>query len=176
MTPFFITGLPRTRTAWLANYMTYGSTACFHDLMHRFTLFEIASNLRKTGCSHIGYSDPALLLHWKAIVEDIPDARWLIIQRDIQDVARTWDTVLGQDSTEHLRELQGEIRNIRTMIPRALHVHFDDIDTRIDEIEGHLAPGAHFPKWRHEMLRKMNVQVTPKSIIEAIQGDTKIWA
>ena len=30
--PFLITGLPRSRTHWLANFMDTGQVNCFHDL------------------------------------------------------------------------------------------------------------------------------------------------
>ena len=37
---FFITGLPRSRTAWLANWFTYGHTFCFHEACRKVGKIE----------------------------------------------------------------------------------------------------------------------------------------
>jgi hypothetical protein len=37
MTPFMITGLPRSRTAWLARFLTYGGRVCVHEPTYRWT-------------------------------------------------------------------------------------------------------------------------------------------
>ena len=173
MTPFFITGLPRSRTAWLANYFSYGNTVCLHDLLHRLTIYEIGGRILKTGCANGGYADPALLLYWEAILEDVPAAKWLIVERDIEDVARTWDQVIGQDSTPELYAYKQTLEGLKRRAGRVLTVEFEDLNSRLDEIERFLAPGFQCPGWRREMLLGLNVQKTPRMIKDEMET---LWA
>jgi hypothetical protein len=170
MRPFFITGLPRCRTAWLANYLSYGDTICLHDMAHHLTFAEIEDIQRKSGCSNVGYADPALLLRWRTLIDDVPKARWLVVERDPEDVARTWDDVLGQDSRMELLAYQNELEGLKRTAGGVLTVAFDDINTRLGEIERHLAPGFQCPQWRRDMLTRLNVQKTARMIRQEMES------
>jgi hypothetical protein len=58
MTPFFITGLPRSRTAWLANFFTTDHSFCYHDISRVGSVWAI---LESTSSDFVGDSDSGLL-------------------------------------------------------------------------------------------------------------------
>jgi hypothetical protein len=76
-TPFFVTGLPRSRTAWLANWLTTDRSLCYHDA-------PFDSELCSAG-RHVGFSGPELAEDFDRIAAEEPTARWLVVLRPSQD-------------------------------------------------------------------------------------------
>lgn len=84
--PFFITGLPRSRTAWLANFFTWGNAFCHHDLLRLgCSVPELSKNLEATRAEFVGDSDSALLLLAPEIVKAWPAARWVLVLRPVEE-------------------------------------------------------------------------------------------
>lgn len=84
-TPFFITGLPRSRTAWLANLFCTDSTVCFHDPREGLnTLLERYPGQR------VGVADSTLPLKYGALREAFPEAPWLYVERDPSECMRSF--------------------------------------------------------------------------------------
>lgn len=84
MTNFFITGLPRSRTAWLANLFTTGAQVCHHDLLGKVdSLAEFELKLRAAAVA--GDADSGLVWIFPKLRELYPAARWLLIERDPAD-------------------------------------------------------------------------------------------
>lgn len=79
---FFVTGLPRSRTAWCANFLTYDGRHCWHDLLGEYESVETMSKDLDEGD---GIADPFLLLNWHVVAREFPDARWVVIHRDFDD-------------------------------------------------------------------------------------------
>ena len=60
---FFITGLPRSRTAWLANYFSTGDVFCWHEAMAGITCKQdYWARLATTHYKHVGNSDCTLFM------------------------------------------------------------------------------------------------------------------
>lgn len=80
-TPFFITGFPRSRTAWLANLFTTYSTLCLHDV----GAMGVAGLRKKVGeagpLRKLGASDPILTLWYPELMKVFPTARWVYVDR-----------------------------------------------------------------------------------------------
>jgi len=83
-TKFFITGLPRSRTAWLANLFTLGGPCgqhCHHDLLGKVeSLVEFRRKMNHGAAT--GDSDSGLIWVFRKLREFYPAARWLLIERD----------------------------------------------------------------------------------------------
>jgi hypothetical protein len=79
---FFVTGLPRSRTAWLARLFSYGASYCLHDAMiyadwrERIDALPFAAQ---------GLSDSGL-----ALMPSVPAGRWLIVRRDPAECLRSF--------------------------------------------------------------------------------------
>lgn len=179
MSFFFITGLPRSRTGWLANYFSYGNTACLHDLAHDMTLKQIADMMRdlQRDYENVGYSDPVLLPWWRKANELVPDAKWLVVDRPKEDVKPAWDLAMGVDTREALAVLERQMHDL-LMSKRVMLYKFDEIDQEgvLDSVAATLAPGFESPPWRNRMLRRFNVQIPVVHIAAALEERTKTWA
>lgn len=86
--PFLITGLPRSRTAWMAAAATDGRAVCFHEpmaAMRRWDdVFEQIWHGRGS-MQHVGIADHGLGFHLPAIMDRL-GPRTLIIERPIAEV------------------------------------------------------------------------------------------
>lgn len=79
---FFITGLPRSRTAWLANLFTYGPSFCWHDLTAQLDhIEELKSWIRNVSQDIVGVSDSGLGLFACEVLQQFPDAKWILVRR-----------------------------------------------------------------------------------------------
>lgn len=160
---FFVTGLPRSRTAWLANLLSYGDKSfCFHEAVRRakdtqdmFGLYESLPH------ELVGDSSCGLLLNWKEVSEQHPGAKWVIIVREPQQVLEScrrafpWlrvnaDTIreMNQRLHEALRGLAG--RNL-------LVVEFQQLDQCIPDLLSHI--GLSIPRLRIEQCLENKVEI-----------------
>lgn len=76
--PFFITGLPRSRTAWLSVVCSMAGAPCTHEGMDGFSDFDAYAVARPTR----GDADPALLAFVPDILARWPEARLVLVARD----------------------------------------------------------------------------------------------
>lgn len=94
MTPFIITGLPRSRTAWLANLFTFGPSFCYHDILAEVSELEELPRLARLradeGFTHVGFADSALPLQASRVMELLPDAKWILVRRPVQDAVESF--------------------------------------------------------------------------------------
>jgi hypothetical protein len=127
---FFITGLPRSRTAWFAAIFTATDDCfCYHDGLngHR-TVENYRKMLNSRPETFVGDSDSGLLL--LDMEKLFPDAKRVVIKRDPDECAESLAEFLGP---EYAETIDAAIPYLEA-INGALVVDFDDIDDRIDEI------------------------------------------
>lgn len=84
---FFITGMPRSKTAWFSAYFTFDNFRCHHEMLANRGLLSI---LTHKGNDQIfeGDSDSGLLNHWEDITIS-EKAKWLVVQRDFEECKRS---------------------------------------------------------------------------------------
>lgn len=162
--PIIITGLPRSRTAWFANLLTWGGSLVYHDGFYvsgsgvEKNLQRVIDRLR-TG-EWTGHSDPANVLFWKRLHEEFPRAKWLVIHRDLNDVLEACKKIVPDMGTEVLGSMSKELENlVQTLEPMV--VSFDNITPAIcygaaDYLSVNIGPTT-----RVRQLCEMNVQVHP---------------
>lgn len=86
MKPFFLTGLPRSRTAWLANFFTWGESHCHHDALRLGPdLATLRDQLQGTEAAYVGDSDSGLVALAGEIVAAYPSARWVLVERPLAE-------------------------------------------------------------------------------------------
>lgn len=86
---FFITGLPRSRTCWLANLFTTRESFCYHDLLGQVAdVPALQRDLTPDAGRSVGDSDSGLLFAHRWFKAKYPEARWLLVQRDFK---AAWD-------------------------------------------------------------------------------------
>lgn len=163
---FFITGLPRTRSSWLANFFTIGNTYCFHELSnnHKGTLTlreELVS--RKEG--YIGISDSMLPFYYEPLAETLQEQRLVIVDRpfgDVVDSLTKWLRNTNTDMKSVVRILEKSSKRLHTIRDRYKHmqVYFRDLDKPevVEKLWYYCVPGVEFDRERYEMLNRFKVE------------------
>lgn len=88
---FFIAGLPRSRTAWLANWFTSGSSICLHDawryVKNAKELHNLLERIAKVNphCRYIGTSDSCNGWFIHELREEFQGARFGRVNRAFND-------------------------------------------------------------------------------------------
>lgn len=117
---FFILGYPRSRTAWLANFFTYGPCFCYHEpTLECGSLDHLAVMDKQTPALHVGFSDPSLVLLADRLIARYPFAPRIVIHRPVE-VVRASCARVGipmPDTLPDLHALGG------------MHVTFDALNT-----------------------------------------------
>lgn len=92
VTPFFITGLPRSRTSWLSVLFS-DDAVCAHDLLARSK--SLQDYKAKLGA---GDSDSGLIWIYEWASKEFPSSRWLLVRRNPeQSVASLLTAAHGND-------------------------------------------------------------------------------
>lgn len=169
MNYFFICGLPRSRTAWLANLLTYGPSFCHHD-----ALIECAvpSNLPSVmnmdvprGTIFLGDSDSNLGLCWRSVIPMFPNAKVVFIERDRSeaiDAEYNAAVVEGypvtkQEIGQFVNRIWVGTREFMANWKSKIIVDYNDIDIRCDDIWEHCLGDVPFSWTRFRMLQEFRV-------------------
>lgn len=176
MKPFFITGLPRCRTAWLANFLTWGDSFCYHEAVTRCaTMSDLTTIFRSVpiGTRYVGDADPSLGYVPLAILEEYPDCRIAFIHRPLEEsVESEWNAITWDGSPafekatkegiqEQLVQLSLGISHLWKNLPphRRMMTTFKDLEkeTIVETIWHFCLPNTPFPRKRYEMLEDLRV-------------------
>lgn len=132
MRPFFITGLPRSRTAWLAVASTTGNSICHHE--PGFGDYESARDIwQAPSAVRVGISDAGLGLHIRRIVDDIAP-RVLIVDRDLEAVLASFERYADTDLGEARTAVRDRLRLLGDALqyqhPSIFRVRFEDLTSQ----------------------------------------------
>jgi len=139
---FFITGLPRSRTAWFAAFMTASGYPCLHEGMNNCNTYdEYKKKISGVNDSNTGFA---------FIGNPLPERPVLIIHR-----------VGRMDGVTGMTEASKMLGNIK-----GLHVNFKDIDSRIIEIFNYLT-GDDINMSIYNLFKNLNITTMEEMDIEA---------
>ena len=176
-TPFFITGLPRSRTAWLANLFTYGNSFCWHDACKGgLNADSVVEALSSVNTPYVGDSDSGLLLLYNAILARFPDSRWLLVRRHHVDAYKSFvkhfkERGYGGISVKDVQEsvfegLATNLQELSTALPamQKLEVDFEDLESGLvlHRAWEFLTPGNSWNKARFDLLHGLEINVYPE--------------
>ena len=132
MNNFFITGFPRSRTAWLANLFTYKDSFCFHEAS-KFggNVYDIAAKITSRKEKFVGNSDCGTLFYYKDLIKLLPDSKIVIVERDINDVKKSLYKFLGMWNDELETILYKTNKHIID-----IQDNHETIDIEFEELEG----------------------------------------
>lgn len=161
--PFFISGLPRTRTAWLSNLLTTDQTLCFHDT--RFFDYLLVNPRR------VGFSGPELVTQFDEIAAAFPEAPWVIVLRNKDEALNSFklwagDLLPQDDVLEIFWRNRAHAVSGLCKHPNVFTVSYEMMDDEIiaREMWAHLLPGIPFDLERWQLLKKLNVQQDKRSV------------
>lgn len=157
--PFLITGLPRSRTAWLSVLCTTGDSICYHEPTSTMNdIKELADVYDKPSLKYVGASDSGLGFFLPWVMEAI-NPRTVIIDRGLDEVRQSL-VKCGITKEGGLRMLM-DCLNRYKYHPSVLWVPYKALDNKrwIEKIWMHLMPGLVFDEGRYEQLAHMNITV-----------------
>ena len=155
---YLITGLPRSRTAWLANYLTVGSSFCYHEgLKHCFHIGDLRI-MKKA--PYTGNSDSSAVFFIDEIKLMFPDMKIVIINRDYKDVLKSVKKDYDSPYTNYLVAATKTSKDYVQKHYQHLLIEFADINERLDEIASYCIPSEKILKERKNMLLDLKVEVS----------------
>jgi len=167
--PFLITGLPRSRTAWLAAAAMNDHSICYHEPLQYFDRWDdvftrIWGVRPDNGVRYIGVSDHALGFHLAAIMRRAAP-RTLIVERPIADVKVSLARC-GLQGTNFCALLQ---EALAFKHPNILRVSFAALESSdvVARCLAHLMPSAVISRARIEALQPLNIQANVALSLQA---------
>lgn len=161
--PFLVMGLPRSRTAWLSKYLTYGPWICGHDQIRYFRgLDDIQSWCMQP---FIGSSETMAAPHWRLLNRYMPDGRIVVVRRPVPEVVESIlkKGIVGIERVklmQNMLRLDAKLDQAESRLPNCISVNYDELgDREVARIVFEHALGLPFNlKW-FEYWNAINVQV-----------------
>lgn len=153
MKNFLILGLPRSRTAWLANFLTYKNSFCYHDLLaYCKDEQELKNKMNLFGYDFIGTADTAgFLLPKHDLFKHAPK---VIIHRDSDDVIKSLENFLNASvSKKWIRYIDEQLNKVK-----GLHVNYSEINNNLEKIWHHCL-NVPYNHERAKLLSNFNVVI-----------------
>ena len=169
--PFFVVGTPRSRTAWLAAFLSTSGRPCLHEPSRLLaTRVELLEMLRAPAAA---ISDSGLTLRWRDIKDQSPDARVVVVRRPVEGVMASL-AILGLNSPAARRAVVAIDAEISSLIGsmRAMVVPYRELQAQLtceqvyEFCLGVVPPAGHWAEWA-----RRNVQANVRSRIEDVQAN-----
>ena len=126
--PFLVLGLPRSRTAWLSKFLSYGPWICGHEeIRHLRSLEDVTSWFMQP---FIGTAETMGVLWWRLVPELVPGCRIVTVRRPLEEVLESV-TRLGippeTGLSEKLRRLDAKLDQVEARLPEVVSVRYQDL-------------------------------------------------
>ena len=144
---FFVIGLPRSRTAWLANFLTQ-DRFCFHEGLNN--CHNIEEYKQKLGEDYGDSSTGLMLLDMNT---EFPNAPKVIIEGRTKEAIEFGHKTYGLYDPNYVNFLNERMSKIEGM-----RIHFDEIDDKLPIIWEYLI-GTPYDKNRADLLKRMNIEI-----------------
>lgn len=159
---FVIFALPRSRTAWLSRFLSYGDWFCGHEeIRHSRTLDDIRAWFSQP---NIGSAETSGAPWWRLLPRYAPDARVVVVRRPVADVVDSLARIPGLNvdraRTEWImKRLDRKLDQVERRVPGVLSVRYEDLadESVCARVFEHCLPYAHDPAhWSR--LADVNIQ------------------
>jgi hypothetical protein len=162
--PFIIFSLPRSKTAWLAQFLTYGAWTCHHQTAIKMrTLADVGTFFAQ---HNVGTAETGASLGWRLLEHHVPNLRRVVVRRPIDEsvAAMLRVDLKGVAVYDEMLMRRVMVREARALDdisarPGVLTVDFADLDRRdaCAAVFEHCLPYP-FPQAWWDNLRHRNVQ------------------
>lgn len=178
--PFFITGLPRSRTAWWSVAASTQISTCHHEPLSRTREFaDLLPYWNMPGFRYAGIADSALVPQLERILVQV-QPRTLIVRRDPKEVVRSFSRYMNGHTMDLVKTRDYVSGHAKIMArffehPLVKVVEFEALRdiAIVKSCFDWLMPGWGYI-FREELMH-MNVQVDPAFIVAEIQKPHNMW-
>ncbi len=173
--PFYITGLPRSRTAWLAVALSdYRLSACLHEPLARVTAYDrstISNLLEAQHTKFAGMSDSGL----PVVAPDLPDilpGPVLVVWRNPDEVIDSLVRYMGGKRETHAGGIALLHARLAEFASRhsVMIVDFDDLarEDVMRQVWSHLLPGTTYQRRRIAELQRLRIDPVPSTLLDGV--------
>lgn len=168
MNNFFIISLPRSRSAWLSNLLTFGDSFCFHEgFVGCDSLKALRGKMEATGFKTVGNSDCMNILLIENILEEFPDAKFVFVHRPKEQVIEELRS-LGLNENGFI---EIAVQKMESLNHLGIHFHYDDLkDQSICEEIHEYCTGQKLNNDRWELLDKLDISIFLGRKIEEVSN------
>lgn len=160
---YLIFALPRSRTAWLSRFLTYGEWTCGHEeLRHMRSLAELRTYASR---ARHGSAETIAAPGWRLLHILAPEAKAVVIRRPVKEViASLMALPIAFDRatiTKLINAADRKLDQIEARLP-CLSVQYADLakESACAVVFEHCLPYRHDPAhWRR--LDRTNIQIEP---------------
>jgi GNAT superfamily N-acetyltransferase len=122
---FVVFGLPRSRTRWLAEFLTYDGVECRHDsLAQAPSLKHLLAQLDNPA---MGLVETGLMLGWQMVRARFPDCRFVVVRRPLDAVKDSLQRFGWAFEPGHLELMDAALDEIAEQ-PGTLSVDFAELE------------------------------------------------
>lgn len=154
---FIVYALPRSRTYWLSQFLSYGGWHTYHDAAMYLSVpadLKAWATQPMTGCVETAASP-----FWRAIGRVAPTMKVAVIRRPVEEAIESLKACGVAPDVALLHRLDCKLRQISARVPGALTLRYDELNedgcARLFE---HCLGLPHDPQW-YAGLAKQNLQV-----------------
>ncbi len=162
MPPFAVFSLPRSRSAWVARFLTYGDWLCGHEEIRHCRSLDDAKSWLAQPCA--GSAETSGAPFWRLLLKWHPDVRIAIIRRPVGEVVASMMALgLGFNEAALLQtmaRLDHKLNQIAARVPGVLQVDFAALseEATCARLFEHCLPYKHDPAW-WDAVSTVNIQI-----------------
>jgi len=167
--PFIIFSLPRSRSAWLSRFLTYGEWTCGHDeIRHARSMDDVRTWFTQP---NIGTAETAGAPWWRLVEKIAPGVKVLVVRRPVEEVVDSYRRMeMGVDLDAlrvGLSRLDKKLSQIEYRMPEVLSVAFDSLreEETCARVFEHCLPYRHDHEW-WKLLSPLNVQIDMRQLLK----------
>ena len=166
--PFLILALPRSRTAWLSRWLSYGPWVCSHEeSRHLRALEDVKSWFAQ---EYVGSVETVVAPWWRLVPEG---TRVVVVRRPVADVLTSLARLgIGGDViARRMTRLDAKLSQVARRWPGAWEVPYADLasEATCAAVFERLLGLPHDPEW-WRMWADVNVQVNFPGLVRYVQA------
>ena len=168
---FFITGLPRSRTAWLSTFFTGNNSFCYHEILRISDgLDDAIEKLLNRKEMYVGNSDSSLPLWMDKIDHVLQHSPIVIIERDANEVNNSLINLFGD--VGWTKSIDLILENLETIKKRYnyISVDYNELDKQscLELVSDFCIPNTPFDKDKFETLKTINISITKDKYVKSL--------
>jgi len=166
MAEYIVMSLPRSRSFWMSNFLSYRTKECAHDLLVECrSVNEFETKFK----SYDGSCETAAMVGWKLLVHRFPKLRIVVIKRPVEQVVQSVRN-LGYIIDEQFLIGRDLMLDAVSNLPGTMTVEYDALEDEktCASIFEFCNRVPHDHEWWSELSR-MNLQIDFAQRVQLIQ-------
>jgi hypothetical protein len=169
---FVVFGMPRSRTAWLSRFLTYGDWICGHEEIRNMRSVDDLTAWFSQPCT--GTVETAASPWWRTLDRLSPGAKIVVVRRPVDEVVESFARIPGltlNGLRPILEKIDTKLRQIEARIPGALSVSFAELaqEETCAKVFEHCLPYTH-DTGHWQRLAPVNIQINMHALMRHFQA------